>query len=394
MLDMLEVERLRRDEFAALDGAAYLNAASVGPLPERTRAAIEEYLRRQSRAQVLDEADFAAPLRRCRAAAARLLGCDADEIALGGNTSYGINLAALGLPLAPGSTILTSEGEFPANVYPWMAQQARDIRFEALPRDARGLPDEERLLARLDGGDVSVLALSTVQFGTGFRADVARFGGACRERGIYFVVDAIQACGCLPAEVRTAQVDVLATGGQKWLCGPLGTGFAYVRRELHEELVPRVVGWTAMRASRDLEQLTDYRWEFLPGARRYEVATPSFQNVLGLAHSLELLLEVGIERIEAQVLSLLDPLIGWLRERPDVEIVSALEPARRSGILSFRTPAPKAVFAALGEAGVVCAYREGALRVSPHLYNQPADIERLIEVLTDQERKGWSESRD
>jgi cysteine desulfurase / selenocysteine lyase len=382
-----EVDTLRAAEFAALADTTYLNAASVAPLPERARAAVDGFNRRRARVHELEDADFSGTLHRCRAAAARLIGADADEIALGGNTSYGLNLAALGLPLRPGSTIVTTDTEFPANVYPWMAQETRDIRFELVPADSRGLPDEERLLERLQRGDVSVFALSAVQFGSGYRADLARFGAACREAGIFFVVDAIQAVGCLPVDVRAMRIDVLATGGHKWLCGPFGTGFAYVRREIQDDLAPRVIGWSSMQSTRDFAQLTGYEMDFLEDARRYEVATLPFQELLGFAHSMELLLEREIERVEAHVLALLDPLVAWLQERAGVEIVSDLDAAHRSGILAFRTPAPAATFAALERAGVVCAYREGAVRIAPHLYNTQAEIERVVEVLSDQ---GWS----
>jgi cysteine desulfurase / selenocysteine lyase len=286
-----------------------------------------------------------------------------------------------------GSTIVTTDTEFPANVFPWMAQQDRGVRFELVPVDDRGLPDEERLLERLQHGDVSVFALSAVQFGSGYRADLARFGAACRERGVFFVVDAIQAVGCLPIDVEAMRIDVLATGGHKWLCGPFGTGFAYVRREVQDALVPRAIGWSSMQSNHDLADLTGYRMDFMADARRYEVATLPFQDLRGFAESMELLRECGVERIEAHVRMLLDPLIAWLRERPAVEIVSDLDPARRSGILAFRTPASERVFAALERAGVICALREGAIRVAPHLYNTPAEIERVMEVLSEEE---WS----
>jgi len=385
--DPLPGDSIRASEFDGLAGAVYLNAASAGPTPERTRAAVEEYNRRRTRIHELAEPDFSVPLRRCREAAARLIGADAAEIALGGNTSFGLNLAAMGLRLDPGSTIVTTDGEFPANVFPWMAQRARGVGFELVPVDARGLPDEERLLDRLDRGDVSVLTLSHVQFGSGYRADLARFGEACRERGIVFVVDAIQSAGCLPIDVRRMQIDVLATGGHKWLCGPFGTGFAYVRAEIQDRLEPLAIGWTSMEACRDFAHLTDYEWGFVPGARRYEVATPPFQDLLGLAHSIELLLEVGVERIADHVLSLIDPLAAWLGDRPVAPIVSDMEAARRSGILSFRTPRPEQTFEALGRAGVVCVLRESAIRISPHLYNTRSEIDRVIDVLSDQE---WS----
>jgi selenocysteine lyase/cysteine desulfurase len=380
----LDVRALREREFPLLaSDVAYLNAASVTPLPERSRRALEERVMRRARIQELSDEDFGPALARCRELAAQLVGADAGEIALGGNTSYGINLAAQLLPLAPGSCIVASDREFPANVYPWMAAaRQRGVRFELVPADALGRPDEARLIERLERGDVSLFALSAVQFTDGYAADLERFGRLCRERGIHFVVDAIQAAGHLPLDVRAAGIDILATGGHKWLLGPFGTGFAYVRRELIDRLEPHDVGWTAMQASADLSALLDYRWALLPDARRFEVATPPFHDYAALGASLELLLEVGIDRIRAHVLALLDPLIEWLSGHEAFEIVSDTTPAHRSGILSFRTRDAHGAFEALTAAGVVCSLREGAIRVAPHLYNTTEEMETVIAALS------------
>ncbi|CAN5698038.1 aminotransferase class V-fold PLP-dependent enzyme [soil metagenome] len=373
---------VRDAEFPSLRETVYLNAAAVAPLPNRSRVAVEAFNGRRSRIGELDDSCFEEPLRRCREAAARLIGADAGEIALGGNTSYGINLAALGLPLEPGTSALVSDREFPANVYPWMGLRDRGVELEIAGVDALGHPDEERLLERLERGGVSVFALSAVQFASGYRADLARLGAACRRTGTYFVGDAIQALGQVPIDVGAMQIDVLATGGHKWLCGPFGTGFAYVRRELHEVLRPRAIGWTAMQASADFAHLTDYRWEFLDDARRFELGTLPFQDLMGFACSMELLLEVGVERISAHLASLLEPLIAWLHHRPGVEMVSDLRPEHRSGIFCFRPPAAEVVFGALREGGVHCVLREGAIRLSPHLYNTREDIDLVMDILS------------
>lgn len=377
-----DADAVRDAEFPSLRETVYLNAAAVAPLPNRSKVAVEAFNSRRSRIQELVDSCFEEPLRRCREVAARLVGADADEIALGGNTSYGLNLAAMGLPLEPGTSVLVSDREFPANVYPWMGLRDREVELEIMGADALGRPDEDRLIARLERGGVSVFALSAVQFASGYRADLARFGAACRKAGAYFVVDAIQALGQVPIDVRAMEIDVLATGGHKWLCGPFGTGFAYVRRGLHEVLQPRAIGWMAMQSSADYAHLTDYRWKFLDDARRFEVGTLPLQDLMGFACSMELLLESGVERINAHLMWLLDRLIAWLHDRPGVEMVSDLRPARRSGILCFRPPAADAVFRALGEGGVHCVLREGAIRLSPHLYNTREDVDRVIDILS------------
>jgi len=379
----LDVLALRQREFPSLDGRRpYLNAASMGALPERARRALDDYGARRAAVHAMRGADFEPVLQGARAAAARLVNASADEIALAPNTSYGLNLAARGLPIEPGRRVVVSDREFPANVYPWLAL-AREgrARVDVIPADAFGQPDEARLLAEIERGDVGIFALSAVQFATGWTAELAKFGEACRRNGTWFVVDAIQAAGCVPLDVREARVDVLACGGHKWLCGPFGTGFAYVRREVVEALEPRVVGWTSMAASADYADCCGYRWEWVEGARRFEVATQPFQDYAGFAESAGLLLETGIERIRAHVTGLLEPLVAWLAAREDATIVSDLDPARRSGVFSFRIGDTARVHAALHRAGIGCVPREGAIRLSPHLYNTADEVARVIDVL-------------
>ncbi|MBW3570873.1 MAG: aminotransferase class V-fold PLP-dependent enzyme, partial [Gemmatimonadetes bacterium] len=316
-----------------------------------------------------------------RRAAARLAGADEDEIALLPNTSFGINLGAQCLPLEPGRRVVLSDREFPANVYPWMGmQRLGGVRVDVLPADARGNPDEERMLEEVARGDVGIVAVSAVQFTSGWVADLQALGRVCRANGSWLVVDAIQALGQLPMDVRACGIDVLATGGHKWLCGPFGTGFTYVRRELVERMEPRLIGWTAMAASADLERVLDYEYAFVEGARRFEVATQPLQDYAGLAESLELLIEADPRRIRAHVLGLLDPLAAWLAGR-GVEVASDPRPERRSGIFAFRPADAAGVYAALARAGVGCVLREGAVRLAPHLYNQPEDVERVMDVL-------------
>ena len=385
----IDVRALREREFPHLGGQPpYLNAASVAPLPERARRAVDAYNARRAAVHQLRGDDFEPTLQRARSAAARLVNASPGEIALLPNTSHGINLAAQVLPLEQGRRIVVSNFEFPANVYPWvaLAKEGR-ARVDVVPADALGRPDEERLLAEIARGDVGIFALSAVQFATGWNADLVKFGAACREHGAWFVVDAIQALGCIPVDVRAAGVDVLATAGHKWLCGPFGTGFAYVRGELAESLEPRVVGWTALQASADLAACVRYRWDFVEHARRFEVGTQAWQDVAGFTEAMELLLETGIERIRDHVLALIDPLAAWLAGQEDATVVSPMDAARRSGVFAFRLGDTERAYAALHRARIGCSLREGAIRIAPHLYNTADEIGRVMEIL--ERRDGW-----
>lgn len=372
---------LREREFPSVARAPWLNAASMTPLPERSRRAIDEFNRHRSDVGSLRGRHFEPVMVRCRQAAATLIGADENEIALLPNTSFGINLAAQCLPLEAGRRVVLSDREFPANVYPWLAmERLRGARVDVLPADARGKPDEARMLEEVARGDVGILAVSAVQFADGWVADLEALGRACRAHGTWLVVDAIQALGQLPVDVRACGIDVLAAGGHKWLCGPFGTGFTYVRRDVIDRMEPHLIGWTSMTASADLERVLDYEYAFIEGARRFEVATQPWQDYAGFAESLELVLEADPARIREHVLGLIDPLAAWLKAR-GVEVTSDMRPERRSGIFSFRPADPAGVHKALSRAGVGCVVREGAVRLAPHLYNQPEDVDTVMRVL-------------
>jgi selenocysteine lyase/cysteine desulfurase len=374
------VRGLRDREFPWTAATTYLNNASIGPLPERTRLALEAFNARRTAPHLLPERELTALQADARAAAAALIGAAADEIALVPNTSVGLNVAARALPLAAGETVLVSDREFPANVYPWLALRERGVTVELAPVTACGWPDEERLLERLRDPRVRVLAVSYVQFSTGYRADLDRLSAACRANGAFLVVDAIQGLGHCPLDVRDTPVDVLATGGQKWLLSPWGSGFVYVRRDLIETMTPAHVGWMSFEGTDDFTHLTDYADRLRADARRFEVGTVATQDVMAMTTSLGLLAELGIEAISAWTLALGEPLLAWA-ERRCVRVVSPRDAAHRCGIVCLAPDDAMQAHRKLKAAGVVCAFREGAIRLSPHAYNTADEMEKVVEVL-------------
>ncbi len=317
---------------------------------------------------------------RARGLAARLVGATAEEITLTTNTSHGINIAARCLPLRTGDIVLSSDREFPANVYPWMALTREGVLYERVSCTPTGLPDELEILVALDRPRVKVLTLSWVSFATGYAFDLERIGRACRERGIYFVVDAIQGVGARPLDVRACHIDVLACGGQKWLLSPWGTGFAYVRRELVRELEPREVGWLAVRGSRDFNRLVDYDLSWHDDARRFEVGTLPYQDLAAFCASLEMLLDVGIACIATHLDGLIEGMISRMRNA-GVTVITPDDVAHRAGIVTVRVKNPDRTNERLAREGIVCSLREGAIRLSPHLYSTEDDVRRAVEVL-------------
>ena len=380
-----DVEALRRTEFpwAARGEAIYLNNASTGPLPRRTTAAVEAFTRLRAEPFRMTEAVQFGTLERSRELVARLVGATAREIALMVNTTYGLNLAARSLPLAAGDVVLGFDREFPANVYPWMAlERSAGVELRMLPCDAGRLPDEEALLRAIEREPrVKAVTLSWVSFATGYRVDLERIGAACRERGIYFVVDAMQGVGACTLDLARLQVDILACGGQKWLMSPWGSGFVYVRDELLSRLEPSAVGWMSVRGSDDFARLVDYDFTYRDDARRFEVITLPFQEFAGFNASLELLFELGPGAVEAHVASLADRIVGWAGSRSDVRLVTPRDRARRAGIVSLAPRDPAGASARLTRAGVSHSLREGAIRLSPHCYNTVAEVDAALAEL-------------
>ena len=368
-----DVHRLRREEFPWADAgeAIYLNAASTGPLPERTIRAQDEFTRKRAAPHRLSHEEQFAVLDESRRRIVALIGAEEGTIALAANTGAGINLAAWGLPLGAGDVVVIPDLEFPANVYPWMAaSKSRGFTLRIVPaRD--GLLDEDGLVAALDEPGVKVLSVSWVGFSTGVVANLERLGGACRSRGITFVVDAIQGLGVLGLDVSRTGIDLLACGGQKWLLSPWGTGFTYVRPELLESIVPQPVSWMGVRGSDDFSALVEYDLTWREGARRFEQITLAFQDFAGMASSLGLLRQLGPDAVAAHVAAR----VGELRDAIESTGIPVVTPRERmAGILSVRPPDALGASARLDAARVVHSLREGTIRLAPHCYSTSEEM--------------------
>lgn len=370
---------LRRTEFPWTAETIYLNNASIGPLPERTRVTVEAFNRRRAAPYQLPDRDIIATMAESRRLVANLLGVIPEEIALSINTGFGLSLAARALPLRSGDIVLASDREFPANVYPWMLLKDIGVTLELAPTTPEGWPDEDYLLERLNDPRVRVLAVSLVQFSNGYAVDLARLSAATRASGTYLVVDAIQSVGQIPIDLRATPVDVLACGAQKWLLSPWGSGFVYVRRELIRELRPAVTGWMAFEGTDDFSRLTEYNDTLRGDARRFELITLPYQDFAGMNASLRLLLSLGIHHIRQHLRALHAPLHAWA-SRSGATIVSPTG-EHGSGILCVAPPDVGGAFRALKAAHVVASLREGAIRLSPHAYNTLEEMERVVDVL-------------
>ncbi len=376
---MTDLGALAAAEFPWTRDATFLNSASTGPIPERTRQAVNDFNQMRATPYLLPDPDLFAIFTESRQLAARLINAAPEEIALASNTSYGLNLAARALPLAPGDIVVLSDKEFPANVYPWLALRKAGVRVEVAPTTTEGWPDEAHLLERVQDPRVKVLAVSLVQFANGYRVDLAALSAATRASGTRLVVDAIQGVGAGEVDLRRTPVDILSCGAQKWLLSPWGSGFTWVRRELIAELEPMYVGWTSFEGTDDYSRMTEYSPELRDTARRFEMITLPYQDFVGMNASLKLLLEIGIGRIAQHVRTLHEPLLEWARER-GVRVTSPVG-EHGSAILCVAPPDPAAAHAALRAARIFTSLREGSIRISPHFFNTARDMARVRDVL-------------
>jgi selenocysteine lyase/cysteine desulfurase len=250
---------------------------------------------------------------------------------------------------------------------------------ELVATTKEGWPDEEAMIRRLADPRVKAIALSVVQFASGYRIDLARFSAETRKRDKLLIVDAIQGVGCYPIDIRKTPVDILTAASQKWMLGPWGAGFIYARRDLLPTLSPDVANWLGYAGSDDVTQLTSYHDQHHPNARRFEISGHALQDLVGLTTSAGLLAELGPAAIVEHVRGIHGPVFEAARKR-GIPIASPTDAARPC-TLSLRPTDPAALVAKLDAQGIVCSLREGLVRLTPHCYNTLEEMEKVAGLL-------------
>ena len=367
-----------RSLFPSIQNHVYLNHAACSPLPIPTLQAVQTLLEEQHLYGCRYSEGWGDLVSRVRGTAARFIGASEDEVALTRNTTHGLLLVANGLPWRGGDNMIVPGCEFTANVYPWLTLRPKGVEIRFAPhRGNRILPED--IEAQMDTR-TRLVAISAVQFGSGFRCDLPVLSDICRKRGVLLCVDGIQSLGQMPCDVNDPPLDFLTAGGPKWLMAPLGTGVFYCRKGLIEQLAPVFAGW---RSTLDPEDYFNYSMPWHPTAKRFEEATVNIPGLLGLQASMELLTEAGLSRIRAHLLKLTDALIEGLRERGYVVTTPVEWESERSGILCFKHPTRTAaeLHERLTQANVIVSLRGDVIRVSPHFYNTTDEIAALLAAL-------------
>jgi len=376
----IDVGPIRAAEFPVTGSYLYFNHAGVSPIPARAASAGIRMLETSRDEGAFHLRKWEELATETRGRFARLVGASPEEIAFVKNTSEGLSFVAAGFPWREGDNLVTANVEYPSNVYPWMRLQTRNVEVRMVSaRDGR--VRKEDLFAACDG-KTRLIALSSVEFANGYRNDLPGIGEYCQRHGIFFCVDGIQSLGVLPMDVKSFGIDALSADGHKWLLAPEGIGAFYISREVMEMVEPVILGWHSVKNRFDFE---NYDFRLSPDARRYE---PGSMNTVGIAAfnaSLDLLLSVGVDRIWERVRRLTERVLGKAREE-GYEVVSPDHPEERSGIVTFRVPGVDnaALWKSLLARKAVCSHRAGGIRVSPHFYNTPEEIDRLFDVLREE----------
>jgi selenocysteine lyase/cysteine desulfurase len=360
-------------QFPVREHLIYLNHAAVAPLCKPAADAMKRLADDCSQFGSLHYKQWMDTYEGLRVAAARLVGADPSEIALVKNTSEGIATVAIGLDWQPGDRVVGFREEFPANYFPWKRLEEKGVNVTWL-----SVTDSLDTIAQAARG-ARLLAISFVQFLSGYRAPIQAIGEICNSNRCIYLVDAIQGLGAFPLDVRACHIDALAADGHKWLLGPEGCGILYINQALQDRVEPVEFGWTnvakyADYASRDMALRQD--------AGRYECGTLNTIGCFGLKASIEFLLEVGLGEIAPVVQNLGDRIAEGVRHK-GYEVMGQRTPETGAGIVTFRKPGTDAIeiVRKLSLAGISVAPRAGWVRTSPHFYIPPADIDRMLAEL-------------
>ena len=357
----------------------YLNHAAVAPWPLKTAAAVKAFADENARQGSRDYDLWLIREKELRARLAQLINApSSDEIALLKSTSEGLSVIAYGLDWQAGDNIVIPAEEFPSNRIVWQSlnDQGVETRLIAISE----LADPEQALTDAIDSKTRLLSCSSVQYASGLRLDIERLGHACKQSGALFCVDAIQSIGALRFDAQACHADFVVADGHKWMLGPEGTALFYCRKPLIEQLKLRQFGWHMVQ---DYADFNKKDWQPNKTAQRFECGSPNMTGIVALHASTGLLLEIGMDAIEKQVLQKTASLIRRLQALNRLEILSPIDDDRRAGIVLFRvnTIETESLYRYLQQHNVVCALRGDGIRFSPHFYTTEAVLDAAVSLV-------------
>ena len=365
--------------FPISERLVYLNHAAVSPLPTTTIAATEAQLRDVLENGSLNFRSWLSVKEQARQLLASLLGARPEQVAFMRNTSDSLSTVANGLAWRPGDNIVTFRREFPSNIYPWLRlREAQGVEVR-MCEERDGRVDEDELCSLVDQR-TKVIAISQVQFASGFRANISRLAEVAKRNDALLVVDVIQGLGVAPTNVEREGIDVAAGAGHKWLLAPEGVGYLYLSDRARDRIEPTLVGWVSVENPDEYDNF-DQPWN--RGTLAWETGTGSNALIHGLKASLDLLTATGPDRIAIYLEELTDYLCAQL-ERAKYELVSSRAPGEKSQIVCIKHRhglTAMQLYHRLAQEKIVTAPRGDRLRIAPHFYNTAIDIDQLIHAL-------------
>ncbi len=371
-----------RQDFPDFAPTIYLNCAYQGPFPLATVERVHAACELKCHPERLAERDYFDPPERVRARLARLIGAAPEEVALTNSATQGIGIAATGLEFHADDEVVVARTNFPSNLFTWLHLRRRGVRVVVV--EARDGYVHAEDVAQVLSPRTRILALDWVSYTTGVRIDLAAFGELAHRHGALFVVDGSQGVGALELKVSELPVDVFVGAAYKWLLGPYGTGFAYLRADVQDLLELQVVNWLSAEGSDDFDELPIEELTLPRAARVFDVPeTSNFLNLYALEASLEYIEGIGVGTVTDHCTRLLDRLIEGLRSQ-GLQLSAAAGSQRRSTILGFRAgslEATREIHKRLERSHISVTLRHGMIRVSPYLYNELTDIDRLLSVV-------------
>ena len=369
-------------DFASFDGKIWLNAASEGPLPLIADKALQQAVTWKMKPYLLDMGKFVTTVTGLKRSIGRLLGVDEADVILGNSASYGLHLLANGIPWKKGDEILTMQNDFPTNILPWLALEKKGVIVRQIKPKERVLEPEE--LRKFVNDHTRLLCLSHVHTFSGYVLDIEGFAKVCKEKGIVFVLNLSQSLGAMPVDIGKFPVDAVVSAGYKWLCGPYGTGFCWIKPSLRKTLVLNQAYWAAMLSKEDLLEECPLKLKDVQTARRFDVfGTASFFNHVPLKTAIDYWLESGLENVKAYHDTLVDRFIAGLRGS-GYELISPEKGKKRSSLVVLSHADRNRntqIYEILLSRGIYTALWKGNIRIAPHVYNTTQEIDQTLKIL-------------
>ena len=369
-----------REQFPTAKNKIFMNHAAISPPPKPVLEAMQNHLEEFSKTGIIPELDDVKKYFANRIA--KLINAEPEEIALVPNTSTGLNIAANMLNYPPESNVVVTDLEYPSVVYPWLKKKlgvkvryVKNVKGKILPRDVEKAVDDKTV----------AVAISHVEYVNGFRNNLGSIAKIAHEHKAFLIVDAIQSAGAVQIDVKRDEVDFLTAGCYKWLLGPAGAGYFYVRKELVEKFEPPFVGWASVKPEvfKTIDFWDIWNLKLSETASRFEVGAPNVIGFIGATASLKLLLDVGIAYIEKRILNLTTYLMEKIKEL-GFKLQTPEEKECRSGIVHFHIENSEKIVEKLQEKGIIVSARAHGIRVSPHFYNTKEEVDHFLSEFSKQ----------